>query len=167
MPTYFDEFGNEVDPFAEPPQQQQPEPGWRKALMERIEKAEQAAQEHGKRAEVAERNLAFARAGVPLDNPAAQWFVKGYDGELTPEAIKAAAEPLNFGTPAPQQPQGIPADEQAAHNRMAQAQQGQGVPGARDYDAEMAAAQTPADMDRIFAEKHAALGLQGPAIVNE
>ena len=38
-----------------------------------------------------ERKQAFMAAGVPVDDPAAKYFVKGYDGELDPDAIKAAA----------------------------------------------------------------------------
>ena len=34
------------------------------------------------------RELAFAKAGLPLDDPKMSYFIKGYDGELTAEAIK-------------------------------------------------------------------------------
>ena len=37
------------------------------------------------------RQLVFARAGIDLDDPAAEWFLKGYDGEMTPDAVKTAA----------------------------------------------------------------------------
>lgn len=39
-----------------------------------------------------ERELAFAKAGIAADSPMAPYFVKGYDGELTPEQIRAAAQ---------------------------------------------------------------------------
>ena len=52
--------------------------------------AEKAAELEAKLAE-AERRETFALAGIPLDDPAARYFVKAYDGEMTPEAIKAAA----------------------------------------------------------------------------
>lgn len=42
-------------------------------------------------AETATRELAFLKAGVDTSNPAAKWFVKGYDGDLTPDVIRAAA----------------------------------------------------------------------------
>jgi ribosomal protein L12E/L44/L45/RPP1/RPP2 len=42
-------------------------------------------------AETAKRELAFAKAGIPMDSPIAKYFIKGYDGELTPEAIHEAA----------------------------------------------------------------------------
>lgn len=52
--------------------------------------AEKARELEAKLAE-AERRETFALAGIPLDDPAARYFVKAYDGEMTPEAIKAAA----------------------------------------------------------------------------
>jgi len=38
-----------------------------------------------------ERELAFRRAGIDPEDPKAKWLYKGYDGELTADAIKAAA----------------------------------------------------------------------------
>jgi len=42
------------------------------------------------------RELAFAKAGLPLDDPKMSYFIKGYDGELTAEAIKEAAFDAGF-----------------------------------------------------------------------
>lgn len=42
------------------------------------------------------RELAFARAGISLDDPKMRYFVKGYDGEYTPEAVTAAAIEAGF-----------------------------------------------------------------------
>ena len=42
------------------------------------------------------RELAFAKAGLPLDDPKMSYFIKGYDGELTAEAIKDAALDAGF-----------------------------------------------------------------------
>jgi len=42
------------------------------------------------------RELAFARAGLPLDNPTLQYFIRGYDGDLDPEAILYAAHEAGF-----------------------------------------------------------------------
>jgi len=46
--------------------------------------------------EAQKRELAFARAKIDLDDPRARYFVKGYEGELTPEAIRAEAEAAGF-----------------------------------------------------------------------
>lgn len=48
----------------------------------RKERAEAAA---------AKRELAFAKSGIPLESPIAKYFIKGYDGELEPDAIRQAA----------------------------------------------------------------------------
>lgn len=44
------------------------------------------------------REVAFARAGIPLDDPRMSYFVKGYDGELEPESIREAATAAGFLT---------------------------------------------------------------------
>lgn len=60
-----------------------------------------AATEAAARAEAAERKLAFAEAGIPLSDKRAQLFVKGYDGELEADKVKAAWTEY-FGDPQPQ-----------------------------------------------------------------
>lgn len=42
------------------------------------------------------RELAFAKAGIALDDPKMRYFVKGYDGELEAEAIREAATEAGF-----------------------------------------------------------------------
>ena len=42
------------------------------------------------------RELAFARAGLPLDDPSLAYFVKGYDGDLEADSILEAAEQAGF-----------------------------------------------------------------------
>ena len=49
----------------------------------------------------AKRLLAFARAGIDPDDPKMRYFVKGYDGELTAEAVREAAAEAGFLAPAP------------------------------------------------------------------
>ena len=63
------------------------------------------------------RELAFVKAGVPLDDPKMTYFVKGYDGELEPQAIKDAAIEAGF-IAAPVQ-QTDPAVEQARSGQEA------------------------------------------------
>ncbi len=61
------------------------------------------------------RENAFLRSGLPLDDPRMAYFVKGYEGELEPEAIKAAALAAGF----------ITAPEPVVDPAVAQAQQAQ------------------------------------------
>jgi hypothetical protein len=65
-----------------------------KSLREKARKADKFEKE----LEQTRRELAFMRAGIPLDRPGITYFVKGYEGELEPEAIKAAAVEAGFLT---------------------------------------------------------------------
>lgn len=46
-----------------------------------------------------QRELAFVKAGVDPASPQAKYFVKGYDGDLSPEAIRQAADEAQLFTP--------------------------------------------------------------------
>lgn len=43
-----------------------------------------------------QREIAFAKAGLPLADPKMSYFIKGYDGELDAEAIREAAAQAGF-----------------------------------------------------------------------
>jgi len=50
------------------------------------------------------RKVAFAEAGIATDDPKMRYFIKGYEGEMTAEAIKQAALEAGFlHTEQPQQ----------------------------------------------------------------
>lgn len=42
------------------------------------------------------RQMAFYQAGISQDDPRMQYFVKGYDGELSADAIRSAATEAGF-----------------------------------------------------------------------
>ena len=88
-----------------------------RARMRDLEQQVKAFEAKAKEAEAAQRELAFVKAGVNPDSAAAKYFVKGYDGELTPEAIRAAAEEANLVSSEKKEV----AVEQQAWNRVAQA----------------------------------------------
>jgi hypothetical protein len=67
-----------------------------RARMRELENEVKTAREQLAVAQSAQRELAFVKAGVDLSAPVTKYFVKGYDGELTPEAIRAAAEEANL-----------------------------------------------------------------------
>lgn len=91
-----------------------------------------------------ERELAFARAGLP-DDPKTAYFIKGYEGDLTAEAIRTAAQTAGFM----ETPAAAPsAPERAAHERMADAAAGAQVPP-QDFAAEIAQAKSPAEVMAI------------------
>lgn len=50
-------------------------------------------------AENLRRENAFLKAGIPADDPRMSYFVKGYEGELDPQAIQKAAMEAGFIQP--------------------------------------------------------------------
>ncbi len=72
-------------------------------------------------AEAAKKKLAFVEAGVDLSSPVAEYFVKGYDGEISADAIKSAASKLNLTPQSAPAPQAVQPAEQQAWNRMGNA----------------------------------------------
>jgi ribosomal protein L12E/L44/L45/RPP1/RPP2 len=68
-----------------------------------------------------ERELAFLKAGINTDDPKMKYFVKAYEGDLSGEAVKAAA--IEAGLVAPPQQQ-IDPEELRLHQQMAKASSG-------------------------------------------
>jgi ribosomal protein L12E/L44/L45/RPP1/RPP2 len=85
-----------------------------------------------KRADVLEREnaqmkreLAFTKAGIPMDDPKVGYFVKGYDGDLEAEAIRQAAVEAGFiQPPAPPEPDESAQQAQAGQERVMAAASG-------------------------------------------
>jgi hypothetical protein len=73
-----------------------------RGLRKQLEQELQAKREAENRAANAERELAFAKAGIDLQDQRMSYFVKGYDGDADPEKIRAAAVEAGFiGKPEP------------------------------------------------------------------
>ena len=62
-----------------------------RARMRQLEKENTEVKKLLAEADIAKRELAFVKAGIDLTAPASKYFVKGYDGELSPESIRQAA----------------------------------------------------------------------------
>lgn len=138
--SYVDDDDQQDD--ATPAEQDPPreEPGWRKRL-----------EREAKEAKALKRENAFLKAGINPDDPKAKWLVKGYDGELTPDAIKAAA--VEAGVLAAENSEAeVPPDERAAHERMA-TPAGQTPPSTRAIDDQIAEAQAAGNHLRVIALK--------------
>lgn len=120
-----------------------------RGLRKQIEEQAAKAREAEARAAAAERELAFAKAGLDLADPKMAYFVKGYDGEVAPDAIKAAAEAAGFvGQQAPEQSQ-VPPQELAEHQAAASLAAGGSLEppeGNADYEAAMASARSPEEV---------------------
>src|SRR5262249_25101947 len=85
--------------------------GLRRELRRARKDAKDAAEQRAQN-EALLRELAFARAGITGDEPGAKWFMKGYDADMDPEAIRIAAIEANvIGNHSPVTPA-----EQAGHS---------------------------------------------------
>jgi hypothetical protein len=73
-----------------------------RARMKQLEKDLREAQKQLAATAEAQKKLAFVEAGIPLDSPMSKYFIKGYDGELTPEAIREAAQEAQLIAPVQQ-----------------------------------------------------------------
>jgi len=67
-----------------------------RARMREMETEIKALREKAAEAVTLQRELAFSKAGIPMEAPMAKYFVKAYDGEITTEAIRKAAEEANL-----------------------------------------------------------------------
>lgn len=87
----------------------------RQAAKERNDLAKQLA--------ASQRELAFAKSGLDFADPKLKYFVNGYDGELTSEAIRQRAQEDGFLAPPPDT---TSQEEVNSHQRMANASSGAG-----------------------------------------
>jgi hypothetical protein len=91
-----------------------------RARMRQLENELKASQQALAEAETLKREMAFIKAGIPMDDPMAKYFVKGYDGEVSSEAIRQAAEEANLIQKAAEDAQAK--SEADAWNRITRAQ---------------------------------------------
>lgn len=82
-----DFYEDEFDDQPEQPQTKNP----LRARMKELERETAELRKQAAEAAEAKRKLAFMEAGIDMSAPVAKYFVKGYDGEITPEAIRHAA----------------------------------------------------------------------------
>ena len=123
-----------------------------RARMRELEDRNKALEAQAKEAEAAKRELAFVKAGVDPDSAAAKYFVKGYDGELTAEAIRAAAEEASL---IPSQKKEVAAEQQA-WNRVAQASRaGETSDAPVDYSQRINAAKSSDEVMALLAQARA------------
>lgn len=125
----------------------------RNPLRSRIKELEseiKSMRQQAVEAEQAKRELAFVKAGIDPADSAAKYFVKGYDGELTVDAIKQAAVEARLLSPA--QSEDLVA-EQNAWSRTNQVAAGAGSAGQMpDIEARLAAAESEAEVLAILSE---------------
>ena len=89
--SFYDDDDN--DQPVEPPQNPV------RARMKQLEKEAKELRRQVAEFSQASREMNFVKAGIQTDDPKFKYFLKGYDGELTPEAIRRAAEEAQLITP--------------------------------------------------------------------
>jgi len=95
------------------------------------------------------RELAFARAKIDMDDPKLKYFIKGYEGELTPEAIRAQAEADGFfKQESPRQGH----QDMTSHQRIASASSGAGETATPDLAQRIAEAGSQEEVMAIMIE---------------
>lgn len=112
-----------------------------KALEAEAKRAEEA----DARATAAERKLVIAEAGIKLNARQMTALTSVHDGEWDAESLKATAIDLGFMQPADPEP----TPELDAHDRVARAAAGGGVPANRMAEYEAAMAQTKSAAEAI------------------
>ena len=71
-------------------------PNWRRDLENRVKEAEARAAAAEGQLSGYQRQDTFRSAGIDLDDPRSQYFMKGYEGEMDADAIRAEAEAAGF-----------------------------------------------------------------------
>lgn len=118
--------------------------------MKQLETENAALKAKAEQASQAERELAFVKAGIDPNNPLSKYFIKGYEGDLNPDAIKAAAleaQLISDGKPQ------VVSQDVSAWERTNQAASGQTAGEAPiDYVAKIAQADSPAELEKWLSE---------------
>lgn len=97
----------------------------------------------------AQRELVFLKAGINPDDPKAKYFVKGYDGEMTVEAIRQAAEEASY---IPSQRKEIQQDAEAFGRLNRAATFGETSEPVVDYAEKIRKAKSPDEVMQILAQ---------------
>ena len=125
-----------------------------RARMKQLEKETADLRKQVAEAESAKRELAFVKAGIDPLQPMSKYFVKAYDGDLTPDAIRQAAVEAQLISPPQTQPS---ADEMQAWqrtNKVAAGSQTSQPPV--DWTRRLNEATSPKEVEQILSEARAA-----------
>lgn len=118
MSDYTQGYDDEYDEQPEPEKRTRTVP---RDVFKDMERKAKERDEVQKQLDAANRRLAFSDAGINTSDPKLGYFVKGYDGDMTPDAIRAAASEAGFiEAPRPD----VPDEEIRAHERVSQAAAG-------------------------------------------
>jgi hypothetical protein len=125
-----------------------------RAQLRKVEQQLKAAEAKAKELETAARELAFVKAGVDVNAPVAKYFVKGYDGELSADAIRVAAQEANLIKV--DDSQRVQNTEQQAWSRVNSASQaGEKFEPVTDWPTKMSTAKNQQELDQFMAQYNA------------
>lgn len=126
-----------------------------RARMKELEKEAAELRKQIAEAETAKRELAFVKAGIDPNSPMSKYFMKGYDGELDPEAIRQAAVEAQLISP----PEATPTQVEAAGwQKIAKIAAGsQTAQPPVDWNQRLLNAESPREVEAILAEARQAL----------
>lgn len=95
MSDFADNYEDDETIYDEPTSEQNPV----RARMKQLEKEARELRKQVAEFQSTQREMAFVKAGIDPASPQAKYFVKGYDGDLNPEAIRQAAEEAQLIAP--------------------------------------------------------------------
>jgi hypothetical protein len=126
-----------------------------RARMKELEKEAAELRKKVADAETAKRELAFVKAGIDPNSPMSKYFMKGYDGELDPDAIRQAAVEAQLISPPDATPTQV---EAAGWQKVAKIAAGsQTAQPPVDWNQRLAKAESPREVEAILAEARQAL----------
>ena len=143
----YEDFDSEFDDQTETEPTQNPV----RARMKQLEKEARELRKQVAEFSATQRELAFVKAGIDPASPQAKYFVKGYDGDLTPEAIRAAAEEAQLITPLASED----ADKQAWKQSNKIAAGSESAPPPPAWNKRISEASSEQEVYDIFAEAQA------------
>lgn len=127
-------------------------PNWRRDLENRAKEAEQQAASYASELESYRRRDTFRSAGIDPDDARAKYFVKAYDGEMDPDAIRLEAEAAGFlgsdapaSSPTPQMQNALDAEQ-----RIANAGEGGDPVSQADLNARIQATKNPEELRALM-----------------
>jgi len=123
-----------------------------RARMRELESEVKSLRQQAEEAKSAQRELAFVKAGVDLSSGMSKYFVKAYDGDLTPEAIRVAAAEANLIKPQ-EIMQAAPQQEKQAWDRVSNASRvGDTTEATVDYSTRIANAKSEKEVMELLAQ---------------
>lgn len=123
-----------------------------RARMKQLEKENREIRKALAEAETAKREMNFLKAGIDPSEARFKYFVKGYDGELSPEAIRLAAEEAQLIAP---QTSTNDADKQAWQTTNKVAAGAESAPEGPSWVKRIQDAESESELMAVFAEAQA------------